>query len=282
MSTCTGLERDAYLHLPVEYSAKESYQWPVLMFLHGHGERGNAKDELDWVLQQGPLYEAWTQRRDLPFIIVTPQLPMFDQKTSADYLEFRDPSQIRRRLDHGVPPRPEQFATPNPMLGAAAVDEQPLPPEGPPAGWDRCEEDLLGILDHVLTTYRSDGDRVYLTGVSYGGYGTWYLASRHPERFAAIAPVVGWGHPDLMAPLAESEIPIWVFAGGRDAAVPAKFFFAGLNELERLGHPDVRFTVHEDMNHDVWERVYGGRDVYDWLLKHRREEGPSEGATPAQ
>ena len=113
-----------------------------------------------------------------------------------------------------------------------------------------------------------DPQRVYLTGLSYGGFGTWALASRHPQRFAAIAPVVGWGHPELMPPLAERQMPIWVIAGGRDASVPAQYFFAGVNELERLGHESVRLTVHEDAGHDVWKRVYAGRDLYDWLLSH--------------
>ena len=121
-----------------------------------------------------------------------------------------------------------------------------------------------------MELFRIDPDRVYLTGLSYGGFGTWFLAARHPQRFAAIAPVVGWGHPEQMAPLAERRMPVWVFAGGRDPAVPVKYFYTGLNELERLGHDEVRFTIHEDGGHDVWKRVYAGRDLYDWLLSHRR------------
>ena len=75
-------------------------------------------------------------------------------------------------------------------------------------------------------------------------------------------------------------MPIWAFAGGRDSAVRTKHFFAGLNELERLGHPDVRFTIHEDMGHDVWKRVYGGRDIYDWLLRHRRDDRVAAATAP--
>ncbi|MBT8478659.1 MAG: prolyl oligopeptidase family serine peptidase [Gemmatimonadetes bacterium] len=221
-------------------------------------------------MAQGPLYEARIQRRDLPFVIVAPQLPMFDMKQSAPYLEFRDQSQMPRRTDGPPPPRNAAFPTPEPMRGAVPATEFPFGREGPPSGWDRCEDDLLGLIDHVLATYDADPDRLYLTGLSYGGFGTWDLASRHPELFAAIAPVVGWGHPQLMPPLADPPMPMWVFAGGRDGAVLTKHFFAGLNELERLGHPDVRFTIHEDMNHDVWERVYGGQDLYDWLLRQLR------------
>ncbi|MEZ4931049.1 MAG: prolyl oligopeptidase family serine peptidase [Saprospiraceae bacterium] len=64
-----------------------------------------------------------------------------------------------------------------------------------PQGWDMVEEDLLKMLDMVQGRYQGDRQRTYLTGLSYGGFGTWHLASTHPEKFAAIAPVVGWGHP---------------------------------------------------------------------------------------
>lgn len=264
-----GGERDAFVYLPAGYGSDRDRRWPVLLFLHGDGERGDGKGDLDWVLLHGPLYEAWIQKRDLPFLIVAPQLPLFGRDKTVDYLRDRDREAIPRRLETGVPPRPDDFPTPEPMSGAAADPAVPLGPEGPPDGWPRREKDLLAILDLVLGSYRADPRRVVLTGLSYGGFGTWYLASRHPQRFAAIAPVVGWGHPELMPPLAERQMPIWVFAGGRDTAVPVKYFYAGLNELERLGHDSVRFTVHEDRGHDVWKRVYGGQDLYDWLLSHR-------------
>jgi predicted peptidase len=280
MSAVTGLERDAYVYLPVGYEAELERRWPVILFLHGDGERGNGKDELDWVAAHGPLYEAWVQKRDLPFVMIVPQLPMFGRDETVDYIANRDPSQIPRRLADGVPPRPDRFPTPWPMTGAEADGAIPLGPQGPPDGWERCEDEVMALLDRVLANYRTDPDRVYLTGLSYGGFGTWYLAARHPRRFAAIAPVVGWGHPDLAKPLAEARLPVWAFAGGRDPVVAVKYFFAGLNELERLGHPDVRFTVHEDVGHDVWERVYGGSDLYDWLLSKRRAEDAGAGVEP--
>ena len=272
LSSATNLERDYFVYLPRGYSNEDQTRWPVLLFLHGHGERGDGKDELGWVMAHGPLYDAWIQKQDLPFIIVAPQLPMFDMKNSAPYLQYRDQSKMPRQLEVGVPPRPEPFATPRPMDGAVPDNDLPFGSEGPPSGWDQCEQDVLEIIASVLETYRADADRLYLTGLSYGGYGAWYLGSHHPKMFAAIAPVVGWGHPDLMPALADPPMPMWVFAGGRDGAVLTKHFFPGLNKLEERGHPDVRFPIHEDMNHDVWERVYGGQDLYDWFLRHRRDD----------
>lgn len=268
-SEAEGGERDYFVYLPAGYKKKGTQQWPVMLFLHGDGERGDAKEDLDWVLVHGPLYEAWVQKRDLPFIIVVPQLPLYGRDQTVDYIRDRQLSDIPQRLDTGVPPRPDDFPTPTPMVGAVPDTETPFGPEGAPDGWFRLDDDLIQILDDVLGSFQTDPARVYLTGISYGGFGSWYMASRHPERFAAIAPVVGWGHPDLMPPLAKHQVPVWVFAGGRDPAVPVRFFYPGLNALEELGHPEVRFTIHEDMSHDAWKRVYAGDDLYEWLLSQR-------------
>jgi predicted peptidase len=72
-----GKERDFFLYLPRGYQGDEARKWPVILFLHGDGERGDGKAQLDFVLTHGPLYEAWIQKRDLPFLIISPQLPMF-------------------------------------------------------------------------------------------------------------------------------------------------------------------------------------------------------------
>jgi predicted peptidase len=269
-TSTAGDERQHFVYLPASYETDTERKWPLLVFLHGDGERGDGREDLDWVTVHGPLYEVWVQKRDLPFVIIAPQLDLFGRDKTVGYIRDRDLAEIPRRLDQGVPPRPDTFPTPQPMSGAIADPELPFGPEGPPDGWSRREQDLLTILDQAAELYRVDTDRVYLTGLSYGGFGSWYMAARHPQRFAAIAPVVGWGNPEQMAALAERRLPIWVFAGGRDDAVPVKYFYAGLNELETLGHEEVQFTIHEDGGHDIWRRVYGGQDLYDWLLSQRR------------
>lgn len=280
MSQATHAERETYLYLPKGYDAASDQRWPVLLFLHGNGERGDAKADLDYLLKNGPLYEAWIQKRDLPFIIVAPQLPMYGMDEKAEYLKKRTRAEIPKRLGSGVPDRPPEHSTHVPMQGALA---EPLPtgatPYGPPKGWPELEADLLALLDEVLANYHGDPSRQYLSGVSYGGFGTWYMAGRHAQRFAAIVPVVGYGHPDSMSAIAEAKLPVWCFAGGRDAAVRAKYFYAGLNRLEQLGH-ELRFTIEADMGHDVWTRVYAGNDVYDWMLAHRKVAGSARAVTP--
>jgi len=176
---------------------------------------------------------------------------------------------MQTRLDEGTPERPDDFETPQPMDGVAAPESMEDMSATLPGGWDQIEDDLLMMLDRVAEDYRTDDKRLYISGLSYGGFGTWYMASNHPERFAAVVPVVGWGHPDLMDPIAEYELPLWVFAAGRDPVVEIQHFYPGLNRLEELGHPAVRFTNHEDMGHDAWSRVYQSEDLYQWLLEQR-------------
>jgi predicted peptidase len=269
VSQVDQLQRNYFVFLPKGYGDQPGKQWPVMLFLHGNGERGNGLDELDYVLAHGPLYEAWIQKKDLPFVVIVPQLHMFGMDKKADYIANRTPAQIPLRLADGVAARDDFFTTVGPMTAGDEVTDMSGVPPLLPVGWDSVEQDLLGMLDHVSKTYATDPTRVYLTGLSYGGFGTWYLASKHPQRFAAIAPVVGWGHPDLMPAIAQARLPVWAFAGGRDTAVQKRFFYAGINQLEQLSEAEIRFTVHEDMAHDAWRRIYAGDDLYNWLLTYK-------------
>jgi alpha-beta hydrolase superfamily lysophospholipase len=83
-------------------------------------------------------------------------------------------------------------------------------------------------------------------------------------------PVVGFGTPAMAKPIADAKLPLWCFAGGRDNTVKVRYFYPLLNELEKLGHPDVRFTIEADMGHDTWIRVYASQDLYTWLLSHSK------------
>jgi len=90
-SQLDGSDREFFVYLPPGYHEQPDKDWPVMLFLHGHGERGNGLDELGYVMNIGPLYEAWVQKRDLPFIIISPQLHMFGMDEHTDYLRDRDP-----------------------------------------------------------------------------------------------------------------------------------------------------------------------------------------------
>jgi len=271
ISTVDTTEREYFVYLPKNYNKNKAEKWPVLLFLHGNGERGNGKDELDYTLIHGPLYEAWIQKRDLPFIMIVPQLHMFNQdKLGLSYIDNRTKDWIPKRLENGVPERSANFSTSQPMFGSTAIDTIPKLSHTE-VGWNNVENDVMAMIDKTLENFNADENRIYLSGISYGGFGTWYIASKNPKRFAAINPIVGWGHPSLMDSIAKYKIPVWQFAGGRDQVIPVKYFYEGLNKLEKLGHKNIRFTVHEDMSHDTWKRVYEGNDIYNWLLKNKKE-----------
>ncbi|MBI5960235.1 MAG: prolyl oligopeptidase family serine peptidase [Chloroflexi bacterium] len=245
-----------------------------MVWLHGDGERGETLDDLDYILKNGPLYEAWIQKRDLPFIIVAPQLPLFGRdKTGPDYLVNRTRAEIPQRLTEGVPPHtadaPARVIA-GEMVGAVAAGTvAELGPDISYSTWDVVDPDVITVLDTVLADYQVDRSRVYMTGVSLGGFGTWHYASQYPDYFAAILPVVGYGTEAQAEAIAEAAIPVWAFSGGRDPVVQSQYFFAAMNKLEEMGN-EIRFTTEQDMFHDVWNRVYAREDIYDWLLSHTK------------
>jgi predicted peptidase len=157
-----------------------------------------------------------------------------------------------------------------PMRGKLPEDRLPAGPEGPVDGWNLIADEVIAMVDATVRDFHGDARRVYLTGLSYGGFGAWYLAARFTHKFAAVAPIVGYGHPDHAAPIVAAKLPVWCFAGGRDPVVPVRFFYRALNELEVRGATDVRFTNEEDLGHLTWVRVYGGNDLFDWMLSKSR------------
>jgi predicted peptidase len=142
----------------------------------------------------------------------------------------------------------------------------------PQCGFKRWSPSTLDILlGQIIARYRIDANRVYLTGLSMGGYGTWSLASEHPERFAAIAPICGGGNPALADRL--RNLPIWVFHGAKDDIV-------GLGESQKMVDAlkavrgDVKFTVYPNAGHDSWTPTYSNPNFYAWLLSHSRPTKP--------
>lgn len=140
-------------------------------------------------------------------------------------------------------------------------------------GW---RPDMLNpFLDEILAKYRVDADRVYLTGLSMGGYGTWTWAMQNPGRFAAIAPMSGGGNPDpRRVKRAFSHMPIWDFHGGKDPVVPVSESEAMIDAVKKTGNTDVKFTVYPDLQHNCWQQAYGNAELYDWFLQHKRQPAP--------
>jgi poly(3-hydroxybutyrate) depolymerase len=138
-------------------------------------------------------------------------------------------------------------------------------PQCPGRGWS--PEVLNALLDSLVKEYRVDKDRVYLTGLSMGGFGTWSLAAAHPEKFAAIAPICGGGNPADAPKLA--KLPIWVFHGGKDPVVPLRRSEEMVEALKVAGGAP-KFTVYPDAGHDSWTATYDNPEFYQWLLAQKR------------
>ena len=138
-------------------------------------------------------------------------------------------------------------------------------PQSPERRWDIVF--LNALLDEVVHQYRVDQDRVYLTGASMGGSGTWALASAHPEKFAAIAPVCGTGNPLDAEKL--SHLPIWVFHGAKDPVVPLSHATTMVDALKAVGG-NVKLTIYPEGKHDIWTATYDNPELYDWFLAQKR------------
>jgi predicted peptidase len=203
------------LFLPKGYDAQGSKRWPLILFLHGAGERGS---ELGKVAVHGPP-KIVKEKADFPFILVSPQCP-----------------------DGEI--------------------------------WSN--DVLLGLLDEVVASQAVDTNRLYLTGLSMGGYGTWSLGVQCPDRFAAIAPICGGGEPVrvLLVGAARAQalksLGIWAFHGGKDPVVPLAESERMVSALKKAGCTDVKLTVYPEASHDSWTETYNNPELYEWFLKHSR------------
>jgi poly(3-hydroxybutyrate) depolymerase len=130
----------------------------------------------------------------------------------------------------------------------------------------------LAILAEVEKVYRVDKDRVYLTGLSMGGFGTWAHAAADPERWAAIAPVCGGGDPSTATKLV--NLPTWAFHGAEDRVVPADESRRMITAIEQAGGKP-RYTEFAGVQHNSWDSAYATDELYTWMLSHKRSERPN-------
>ena len=136
--------------------------------------------------------------------------------------------------------------------------------------WVDQEDAVLNLIDHVASTYSIDPDRIYLTGHSLGGRGTWFLASRHPEKFAAIVPLAdGPAELSWVTPL--KQVPVWTFHGTKDDLAPFERTEQFVNALKSAGG-QVKFTPLPDRDHFILD-MYENKEIYDWLLQHKLPHG---------
>ena len=139
--------------------------------------------------------------------------------------------------------------------------------------WAELVDELHALLQHALDAYPADPERIYLTGMSMGGFGTFAFAAKYPQYFAAIAPICG-GSPWLIAeeriqPLV--NIPAWVFHGAKDDIVPVEMSQTMVQLLKAQG-ADVKFTIYPEANHDSWTATYNNPELYTCFLANRKHK----------
>lgn len=197
------------LFLPAGYDENEQ-KWPLILFLHGAGERG---DDLEKVKVHGPP-KIVEKKKNFPFILVSPQCP--EEKW-----------------------------------------------------WPNEVDMLINLLDDIVNRYNVDTERIYLTGLSMGGYGVWRLATEYPERFAAIAPICSGAMPALADRL--KNVPVWAFHGAKDDVVPLKESEDMVDALKTCGG-NAKLTVYPEVEHDSWTETYENQELYKWFLEHRKSK----------
>jgi predicted peptidase len=201
---------DYFCHVPEEAKSKPDKKFPMILFLHGAGERGS---DLNLILKHG-IPKVVKAEDNFPFITVCPQCP--ENITWAEQLD-----------------------------------------------------ELNALYQLVIENFPVDADRIYLTGMSMGGFGSFAFAAKYPQYFAAVAPICG-GSPWLIAeervePLL--KLPIWVFHGAVDSVVPIAYS-EKMVALLKAGGAEVKFTVYPEADHDSWTETYANPKLYEWFLEH--------------
>jgi predicted peptidase len=202
------------LALPEGYEADGNKKWPLVVFLHGSGERGS---NLEVLKKHGPP-QLIAAGQKIPAIVISPQCP----------------------------------------LGAI------WSPHG-----------VHALTESVMKSHRVDPDRVYLTGLSMGGFGTWETAMEYPETYAALMPICGGAGVRFVMAEKIRHIPEWIFHGEKDPVVEPAFSKRMLDVLKKLG-ADVKLTLYPEAQHDSWTVTYDNPKVWAWLFQQKRQPAKAQ------
>jgi predicted peptidase len=224
--------KEAKYVLFVPHDYNGDKSYPLILFLHGAGEWGT-EGRKQVAVGLGPAVKK--REKSFPCLVVFPQ----SQKQTWP-VDVKNADQLRS------------------LLGTWSDQDA----EGKRA---------LGMLAEIGKEYRVDPERVYLTGLSMGGYGTWSLAASHPDKWAAIVPICGGGNPEDADKI--KDIPCWCFHGDADTAVKVEKSRDMIKALWAAGgHPN--YTEYPGVGHNSWDKAYDTNDLYDWLLRQRLKKKP--------
>ena len=216
--------------LPKEFDKSKEY--PLLLFLHGAGERG---DDNEAQLTHGAdLFIKDEIRKKYPAIVAFPQCPKDSYWSNVD---------VKRDS--------------MPFTFTFSADGEPT----------KAMKLVKSLLKDLLDTYKIDENRIYVGGLSMGGMGTFELVRRNPDTFAAAFAICGGAHPDTAEQIA--GIPWWVFHGDADVVVDFKHSKKMVKALKEA-KGDVKFTVYEGVNHNSWKNAFAEPELVPWLFSHSK------------
>lgn len=214
---------------------KKSKKYPLVIFLHGAGERGN--DNKSQLVHGAKMFENKKLRKKFPAFVIFPQCPAGDYWASVDI----------ERKDKDDPFRFDYRREPTAAL-----------------------KSVFELIQYYIRQPHVDPDRVYIMGLSMGGMGTFESISRHPDWFAAAVPICGGGDLSYVPEFAE-KVPVWVFHGALDDIVLPKYSRDMIQEIIfKGGFP--KYTEYPDANHNSWDRAFAEKQLLPWLFGHKRKK----------
>ncbi len=203
-------------------------KYPLVIFLHGSGERGNDNEaQLKWGVMN---FAGDGNLIKYPAIVIAPQCP-----PKSEWANFSGKKNTREKLLQPEPTKPMEL--------------------------------LIELIHQIIKKMPVDTNRIYITGLSMGGYGTYDAIERYPDLFAAAVPVCGAG--DITKAPLIAHIPIWIFTGAEDAAVNPLYSLDMAEALTKAGaHPG--FTQYPEVGHFSWLGAYSDPLMIEWLFRQHK------------
>lgn len=213
----------------------KSKEYPLVYFLHGAGERGT--DNEKQLVHGSKLFLDPQNRSEYPAIVVFPQCP------SNDYW-----ANVSRKVNPETGKRDFIFAK-----------------KGKPT---KAMQGALSLIDSLVALSYVDKSRVYVSGLSMGGMGTFELINRKPDTFAAAMPICGGGNPKSVRNYAK-KLPLWVFHGAKDDVVPPIHSRQMVDALKARGGT-VKFSLYPEANHNSWDSAFAEPEFLSWLFSQSK------------